>query len=160
MAVRDRVASKPHFDTTLIDRCYALGRHWEEASNSTNFSKEDTEGWSSDQLVVFLDSLKPLHDTFIMDIDRLYGFSRSKNCEVLFRFYSRALESNCEDMYPSAARWMSSVGRMKYVCPMYQLLNKVNPSLAASTFESARSMYHPICEAQVAKILASNPQNP
>jgi len=42
---------------------------------------------------------------------------------------------------------------MKFVRPMYRLLNEADRELAVKTFEKNRDFYHPICRQMVEKDL-------
>lgn len=46
---------------------------------------------------------------------------------------------------------LGTVGRMKFVRPLYRALMKVDRKLAEETFEKNRNFYHPICRGMVEK---------
>ena len=54
------------------------------------------------------------------------------------------------EVYDKVADWLGKVGRMKFVRPLYRLLNR---ALAVSTFEKNIKFYHPICRDMVRKDL-------
>lgn len=157
---------KPDFDTSLVDQCYKLADQWvalnkNQGESSSKFtpSPNDISNFSSLQLVAFLerlldlpppDQLSPKLTTLM---DETYSFTKSENAEILARYYQLALGSQDTNVYTMAAAWLGTVGRMKFVRPIYRALEKVDRELAVKTFERFRGWYHPICRDIVAKDL-------
>ena len=56
-------------------------------------------------------------------------------------------------MYAPTAELLGKVGRMKFVRPLYRLLEKCDRDLAVKTFEKNKDFYHPICRQIVEKDL-------
>jgi len=108
-------------------------------------------------LGVFLESLDdlshPLSADYISHMDSVYSFSTSKNAEIISRFFIIAMKGHWERIYPDVAKFLGSVGRMKFVRPGYRGLNEVNRELAVETFREHEMFYHPICRAMVKKDL-------
>ncbi len=63
------------------------------------------------------------------------------------------LRAEDKNTYAGVADLLGSVGRMKFVRPLYRELNKVDRDLAVQTFEKNRHFYHPICRAMALKDL-------
>lgn len=141
---------KPDFDTTLVDVCYALAECW-ESIDSTQFQpkKSDVADLSSGQLVVFLEAItdlkKPLSKAAVEKMRDTYKFLESENAEILSRFLTVGLKAKDESIYQVAADALGQWGRMKFVRPIYRLLNDCDRELAVSTFEKFEKFYHPIC---------------
>jgi leukotriene-A4 hydrolase len=106
---------------------------------------------------VFLESLDdlpdPLPSVYVEHLDSLYAFSKSKNAEIISRFYIIAMKGRWERVYLDVAEFLGNVGRMKYVRPGYRGLNEVDRELAVRTFREHEGFYHPICRAMVKKDL-------
>lgn len=141
---------KPDFDTTLVDVCYALAQCW-ESIDITQFEPKvsDVADWSSGQLVVFLEAItdlkKPLSKTAVEKMKSTYKFLESENAEILSRFLTVGLKAKDEQMYAAAADALGQWGRMKFVRPLYRLLNECDRDLAVATFQRHENFYHPIC---------------
>ncbi|VEU23486.1 DEKNAAC104585 [Brettanomyces naardenensis] len=166
---------KPRFDTQLVDECYSLASKWIDiASNHpdkliSSFSPSDIESFSSNQNLVFLDTLvgsdgengfswqseSGVKAIGIMG-DVYSKYQKSQNAEVLFRWFRLQLTGRIRPAYQRLADWLGTVGRMKFVRPSYVLLNKVDRDLALRTFKKWESGYHPICRAMVKKDLGLN----
>ena len=111
---------KPDFDTSLVDVCYHLASKWEAHEFQPN--QEDIDGWSANQVVVFLDTVqaftKPLNKRASQMMGSTYGFAKSQNVEIVSRYYQVALKAKDETVYQLTAELLSNVGRMKFVRPL------------------------------------------
>jgi len=149
---------KPDFDTTLVDVCYALARCWESV-DSAGFlpKKSDIGGWKSGQIVVFLEAItdlpQPLSKASVAKMNGAYGFLDSENAEILSRFLTVGLKAKDEALYPVAVEALGKWGRMKFVRPLFRLLNECDRDLAVGTFRKFERFYHPICREAVRKDL-------
>ncbi|QEU58962.1 Lap2 [Kluyveromyces lactis] len=162
---------KPKLITDLADDVYALANKWIESAQKftereqfeKEFSVKDISEFSSNQIVLFLDTLVqggiPEKDTFkwsnYPDASEIFTdiykdkISKSQNAEVIFRNYRLQVTSHITSSYPELAEWLGTVGRMKFVRPGYRLLNEVDRELAINTFHRFRDSYHPICKSLV-----------
>ena len=164
---------KPKFDSTLVDQCYNLADKWYNAivKRNKNYSQvfhyDDVKDFSSNQSVVFLDTLTSFdkHESFKWsdNIDALQAmgdiysnYSQSKNAEVVFRWYALQVTGNNTQFYDPLGEWLGTVGRMKFVRPGYVLLNKANHEKAIAYFKKFEASYHPICRSMVKKDLGLN----
>nr|OQO23540.1 Leukotriene A-4 hydrolase [Rachicladosporium sp. CCFEE 5018] len=151
---------KPDFDTSLADVCYDLAKEWQSLGDKSSFkpTKNDLSSFSGQQIYVFLEALQdsptPLPAKSVELMGSTYAFEKSKNVEIVSRFYVLAFRSKAEKYYGAAAALAGSVGRMKFVRPLYKELLKVKPELAKQTYEKNKDFYHPICRGMIEKILA------
>jgi len=148
---------KMQFDTTLADAAYALAEQWNTARDSSkpSFSPADIEGFKSTQVELFLDILEG-YEAFtpemVEELNKQYKLEESNNAEIKVRWYAVALKAG--QYAPEAARWVTTVGRMKFARPTYRAINKVDPALAKKTYkEQGRKFLHPIARKVVAKDL-------
>ncbi|KAJ4319121.1 Leucyl aminopeptidase yscIV [Neodidymelliopsis sp. IMI 364377] len=153
---------KPDFDDSLVKTCYQLADKWEahvSSSNSGSFkpAASDISGWVSNQSVVFLERLQSFGTKFSeQDIHLLgstYGYASTANIEVSSRFLCLGLKAKAPETYEPAAELLGKIGRMKFVRPLFRLLNEADRKLALSTFEKNKDFYHPICRQMVEKDL-------
>lgn len=162
---------KPKFDTTLVDQCYALADKWFNTLKAPSksdlhniFSPSDITGFSSNQSVVFLDTMSSFdktpgfqwsdHKDALKIMSDIYSaYSSSSNAEVLFRWFAVQVGGQNREYYAKLGEWLGTVGRMKFVRPGYVLLNSVDHGLAIEYFRKFESTYHPICKAMVKKDL-------
>lgn len=151
---------KPDFDQTLVKACFKLARGWKTRSGSASAfkpSKNDIEGWSANQSVVFLEQVQtftePISPSDVELMGATYGFAKSQNVEVVSRYYGIGLKSRAKAVYQPTAELLGKVGRMKFVRPLFRLLNEVDRKLAVETFDKNKDFYHPICRSMVEKDL-------
>lgn len=86
-------------------------------------------------------------------LGKAYGLIDSQNAELKTVYYQIAMKAKDTSAYQGVADLLESVGRMKFVRPLFRSLNKVNRDLALKTFEKNKDFYHPICRQMVEKDL-------
>jgi leukotriene-A4 hydrolase len=154
--------TKPEFDQSLVKKCYELADKWQQlvsSSSSSDFTphSSDIDGWVANQSVVFLERVQEFAEKFTPEqihlLGHTYGFTDSQNIEVLSRYLNAGLMAKAKETYQPAADLLGKIGRMKFVRPMYRLLEKADRELAVKTFEANRDFYHPICRQMVEKDL-------
>jgi leukotriene-A4 hydrolase len=146
------------FDDSLAKTCIKLANDWDSSRNSKLYPKnnQDFNSLSSNQKIMFLEKLmeKPIFPIECLKaMNSVYKISEISNSEIKFRWQMLCLSSNYEAVYSDVIAFISSVGRMKFVRPLYRSLFKVQPSLARDTFTKTRQFYHPICSTMIAKDL-------
>eukprot|EP01101_Sappina_pedata_P000709 TRINITY_DN108_c0_g1_i2.p1 TRINITY_DN108_c0_g1~~TRINITY_DN108_c0_g1_i2.p1 ORF type:complete len:622 (-),score=285.30 TRINITY_DN108_c0_g1_i2:118-1983(-) len=152
-------------DLTLARQADELARKWNNPSADFVPSDKDIEGWSSKQLVTFLENLpetaesgeKKLLSAEALDkMEQLYGFRKSRNSEVRFRWYIICIEHNKSDIFEDVVAFLKEQGRMKFVRPLYRALFKSTSGhdLAVSTFKELHSFYHNIAKKMIAQDLS------
>ncbi|ESZ91500.1 putative Leukotriene A-4 hydrolase like protein [Sclerotinia borealis F-4128] len=146
---------KPEFDTSLVDKCYSLAKNW--GSKDFTPSPSDIEGWSANQVVVFLQQIQlfttPLTPAQSQSMGKTYSLVNTKNVELSSRYFGVGLAAKDESVYQPTAELLGTVGRMKFVRTLYRELVVVDRKLAEETFEKNKDFYHPICREQVEKDL-------
>eukprot|EP01126_Amoeba_proteus_P003785 TRINITY_DN1126_c0_g1_i7.p1 TRINITY_DN1126_c0_g1~~TRINITY_DN1126_c0_g1_i7.p1 ORF type:complete len:337 (-),score=63.19 TRINITY_DN1126_c0_g1_i7:212-1222(-) len=142
------------FDNSLYLQCQQLVQKW--LAGTVN-GVDGTEGWSPSQFGLFLDTLneESVNRDVVTKLDHAFNFSTSRNLELRFRFFLLAIKSEHDEIIPLVQQFVSSIGRMKYVRPIYNHL-KNNPKyreVAINTFLKHKSFYHNICSSMVSKDL-------
>eukprot|EP01128_Nolandella_sp_AFSM9_P008971 TRINITY_DN5613_c0_g1_i1.p1 TRINITY_DN5613_c0_g1~~TRINITY_DN5613_c0_g1_i1.p1 ORF type:complete len:611 (+),score=199.03 TRINITY_DN5613_c0_g1_i1:354-2186(+) len=149
------------FDQSLEVASTTLANEWVSASekNEGTFPTTSVDGWKSLQIQVFLDRLReakePLTKEAVAALDSVYSFSSSSNMEMKFRFFLIAIRSEYAPALDAAVAFVTSIGRMKYVRPLYRALfaSEIGKAVAVETFKEKRGVYHSICSNMVAKDL-------
>lgn len=110
----------------------------------------------------------------------VYGLTTTNNIEVANLYCQVGLKAGDKSVLAPAADLLGRIGRMKFVRPLYVMpspqptprlylsihgkqdltnhtryrnLSRVDPKLAAETFEKNKDFYHPICRSMVEKDL-------
>jgi leukotriene-A4 hydrolase len=151
---------KPNFDTSLVDQCYDLASKWQSTTtggSSFTPKKSDVEGWSANQIVVFLEKVltlsKPIPAEEVQKMGTTYALTQTRNVEISARYYQVAMKSDLTSIKTLVTKLLGEVGRMKFVRPLYRGLMKMDYELAVETFEKNKGFYHPICSGMVKKDL-------
>jgi len=147
---------KPTFDTSMVDKCYALADIW-ESSRDFKPSPSDIASWTANQVVVFLERVQffktPLKPFQSQAMGKAYNLTSSRNIELRSRYFGVGLKAKDQSVYQPTADLLGKVGRLKFVRSLYRQLVVVDRELAMETFEKNKDFYHPICRAQVEKDL-------
>ncbi|KAG5913490.1 hypothetical protein E4U53_004850 [Claviceps sorghi] len=117
---------------------------------------QDVESFTANQKIAFLDKVQEsgtLPAERAQLLGKTYDFISSKNVELRSSYYRIALDAEDPTCVYGVAELLGSVGRMKFVRPLFRGLNKVNRSLALETFAKNKDFYHPICRGMVEKDL-------
>lgn len=148
------------FDTTLSSVVENLVNVWVKTGGA-EASLVDIQGWSSNQLCYFLDSFgartnNNVEHKVIEALNKVYNFSDRKNAEIKLRWQLLLLKSNYTPVFPQVVEFITSIGRMKFVRPLYRALAAATPGgkdLAVKTFKDHCQFYHSIARKMVSKDL-------
>ena len=112
------------------------------------------ETWTTQEWLRFLDAApEVLSPVLLQQLDRAFGLTGTANGEIARRWYQIVAASSYEASYAEMAEFLTNVGRMKLVLPVYQALAGTDRAFAAEVFAKARPGYHPITTTAVQKIL-------
>ena len=80
------------------------------------------------------------------ELDRAFQLTRSGNSEVAFQWLMMSIKNKYEPAYPRLEEFLVSVGRRKFIRPLYQELAKTpeGKERALAIYRRARPTYHPI----------------
>jgi hypothetical protein len=115
-----------------------------------------TQGWTTHHWLHFLRNLpKPLSRERMADLDAAFKLSQSGNSEILTEWLVRVVENRYDPSYPVLERFLTSVGRTKFLRPIYTEMAKTpeGADLALRIYEKARAGYHPVTRSAVDGIL-------
>ena len=118
----------------------------------------DTKNWTATEWMKFLNDIdEKASAAQLKELDRAFGLSRTGNNEVAFRFYRASANAGYRDIRPAMEAFLMSVGRQKFVVPLYTALRK-NPqdkAWAEGVYKKSRERYHPATQKSVDKQMAS-----
>jgi leukotriene A-4 hydrolase/aminopeptidase len=116
----------------------------------------DTKGWTTHHWLHFLRNLpKPLDAQRMADLDAAFNFTNSGNSEILSTWLLLAIPNRYEPAYPALERFLTSVGRRKFLKPLYEELAKTpeGTEMALRIYQKARPGYHSVSRNTVDEIL-------
>ncbi|KAG8941943.1 hypothetical protein FRC04_003902 [Tulasnella sp. 424] len=165
------------YDTTLAQKAYDLAKAWNDSRSTPpsdlKFSQSDLKDFSSNQIVVFLETLQSLSPglpgSHLRLMSKTYSsFNTTGNAEIRSRWYGLVLQSEEKDVAQEfteqAAKWIVGTekgstglkGRMKFCRPGFKSIHKVDSDLAVKYFESNKQYFHPIAAKLISKDLGLN----
>ncbi|KAI1649157.1 peptidase family M1-domain-containing protein [Daldinia loculata] len=146
---------KPVFNTAYVDSCLALAKKWENEDYQP--TSKDIESFTANQTLVFLQAVqsfsKPLNVEKSHLLGTTYNISSSKNVELKSAYYLIALQAGDKQELPGIVDLLGSVGRMKFVRPLYRKLNELDRDLAVKTFKENKDFYPSTTKGQLEKDL-------
>jgi len=157
-------------DRSLVLGCEALAQRWIK-DEGKGTSKDDVKGFSSKQMMYFLDCLittkvspnpfgcdaKTGENALLAKINELYGLNKSPNVEIGFRYVMLCLGNGHRAALTDAHHFLSQHGRGLYTKPMYHKLAQLDKSFATATFQKHKPFYHAIIRDHCSKNLGLGP---
>lgn len=115
--------------------------------------KIDTTAWSTQEWLHFLRGLpRELGAARMRRLDSSWNLTESGNDEILDQWLLMAIRNRYEPAYPRLEEFLMTVGRRKYVKPLYDALDSKR---ATAIYENARPLYHPITQATIDALIAA-----
>ena len=102
-------------------------------------------GWSTQEWQHFLGSLpEKLTASQLADLDRTFGLSQRGNAEVLFVWLRVAIRNRYTAAMPALESFLTSMGRRKFLRPLYEDLMKTDwgKAEARRIYARGRPLYH------------------
>ncbi len=106
-----------------------------------------TSGWTTQEWMHFLRALpKSMTAQQMKNLDSQFGFTKSGNSEVLHEWFLHVIANNYSPAYPALEKFLTSVGRRKFLKPLYTELAKTPDGLsfAKRVYKIARPGYHAV----------------
>jgi aminopeptidase N len=118
-----------------------------------------TSGWNATEWMKFLNDIdNKASAAQLRELDKAFGLAKTGNNEVAFRFYRAAIHAGYGDVRAPLEAFLMSVGRQKFVVPLYAAL-RASPQergWAEKIYKRARERYHPETQTSVDKQMAKN----
>jgi leukotriene-A4 hydrolase len=112
----------------------------------------DTSRWSTQEWLHFLRLQSPPD---MPRLDREFHLMQSGNAEILHQWLLMAVKTGYQPAYPKLEEFLCSVGRRKFLKPLYSELVKTDEGkeLARRIYTRARPGYHPIAQKTIDALL-------
>jgi aminopeptidase N len=93
------------------------------------------------------------------ELDTTFGFSKSTNAEIQCDWYVLAIKNNYEVAFPYLEKYLSTVGRRKFLEPLYLNLSKTEEGLirAKKWYEKYKNSYHAVSRNTIEELLYNDP---
>jgi leukotriene-A4 hydrolase len=104
-----------------------------------------------------IDNIALVDSAMAKTVDGALAVGKEINGELIFRWQQVAIRSGYQAApFATADTFVGSIGRMKFVVPVYVALNAMDPKSAKSIFAKHEDFYHPIAKDAIRNALALN----
>lgn len=117
----------PDYDKTLSKACHELLQRilkWDYTKSETeSLSKTDFENLTAEQKIYLLQKLFESEAQPVKKLEKLetlFDMENIKNAELKFRWLRIGIKAKWNEKIKAALDWITVVGRMKYVRPLYR----------------------------------------
>lgn len=133
---------------------------WKKGTSAKELA---TTGWSTFEWMHFLRHLPSgLHKAQMHQLDAAFRFTASGNPEVLAAWLEQCIKNDYEAAYPKLEEFLTTVGRRKFLVPLYTEM-KATPkghAMALRIYAKARGNYHSVSVGTVDQLLAWKESKP
>jgi hypothetical protein len=124
--------------------------------SGTPAAQLDTQGWTTHEWLRFLRDL-PSTTTLeqMAELDQAFAFTQSGNSEILAQWLATAIHVGYEPAYPALEQFLTTVGRRKFLTPLYKELVKTPEGVvrARAIYQKARPNYHSVSVGTIDEIV-------
>jgi leukotriene-A4 hydrolase len=147
-------ADAPQPTARAFQRVEEAAAQWNERKLAT--SSLPAKQWSSLEWLRFLNVVGPKLDAGRMaELDRAFQLTPNRNSEITSEWLLLAVRNRYQPAYDRLEQFLTSVGRRKYLKPLYEELAKTpeGKQRGQAIYAKARTGYHPIAVSTVDAIL-------
>ncbi len=114
-----------------------------------------TQGWTTHEWLHFLRKMpKPLTQQQMASLDKAFKLTNSGNSEIADLWFVMSIAADYKPAYPEMEKFLSSVGRRKFIEPLYDEMMKTGKQqMAKSLYEKYRMNYHPLAQMTLDKLV-------
>ncbi|MBV9209525.1 MAG: M1 family metallopeptidase [Acidobacteria bacterium] len=115
-----------------------------------------TARWSTHEWLHFLQSLpEKLGAERMTELDKAFRLTQSGNSEIVFQWLLMTIRNRYDIAYPRLEDFLTSIGRRKFLKPLYEELVKTpeGRERARAIYKRARPTYHPIAVTTIDEIV-------
>jgi len=146
-------ANEPTFESARLSELKALAAGWKDGQRP---DADQTKDWPLAEWLVYLGGLPDdIGEDGCAWLDSTFDLSSSGNSEILCKWLVMAINNGYDAVYDKTREFLGSIGRMKYLKPLYKALssNPKSEELAVNIFDEHKGMYHPIARGGLEGIL-------
>jgi hypothetical protein len=135
-----------------MEKVKAMAEDWSSRKKKT--SQISWNEWSYQEKVYFLNEIEVNNIDQLKELDKAFSISNTNNNEVLFSWLMRSVKIKYTASYPRLEEFLTTVGRRKFVAPLYEeLVATEQTPLAKEIYAKARPSYHAVTTETIDKLL-------
>jgi leukotriene-A4 hydrolase len=115
-----------------------------------------TTDWTTHEWLQFLRKMPPaLSSRQMKQLDDQFHFTRTGNSEIADLWFVMSVRSRYNAAYPAMDQFLSSVGRRKFLEPLYGEMMKTpaGEAMAKRIYDKYRKNYHPLAQESLDKLI-------
>ncbi|HET9480800.1 MAG TPA: leukotriene A4 hydrolase C-terminal domain-containing protein, partial [Candidatus Polarisedimenticolia bacterium] len=146
--------SAPVVPSDALDRVASAARAW--AEGKTDEKALDTRDWTTHHWLHFLRSMpERLSAAQMARLDAAFGFTKTGNTEILDEWLVLAVRHGYKEADARMEEFLTSMGRRKYLTPVYKELMKTEEGAARARaiYAKAWPLYHTIARQTLDEIV-------
>jgi leukotriene-A4 hydrolase len=150
----DLPASALKLDSRVLEMVKQEADAWVKNQSAT--AKLQTSSWSVEEWIHFLKCIsEKVTSPKMLELDNAFGLTSSRNSEIIVEWLLLSIKKDYKKAFPRLEEFLSTVGRNKYLKPLYTELAKTQKGeqRAISIYTRVRPTYHPITRAAIDPIL-------
>ncbi|MCA0447020.1 MAG: leukotriene A4 hydrolase C-terminal domain-containing protein [Bacteroidetes bacterium] len=128
-------------------RLLAVDHEIKRWNSGTKATELNAKSWATPEWLYFLRGI-PHNESLerMEELDKTFHFSTSGNSEILAEWLEHSIQVGYKPAYPAIEKFLTTVGRRKFLKPLYQQLLRTNSGkeLAWSIYVKARPGYHSV----------------
>jgi aminopeptidase N len=147
-------ANAPLPNSATLDAAEAMARAW--ADGDVDVAEIPIDNWSAQASVHFINSLpEDIASERLAVLDESLGFSNTNNAEIGRSWFIQVARRRYTAAYEPMQQYLNRYGRGRLIYPIYMGLanNGSDLELAQQIFAQARTGYHPLTVAGIARAL-------
>jgi hypothetical protein len=147
-------AGHPEFSSPRFAEVEGLARQF--AAGELEAKAIDAAGWTTLEWLTFLRGLpKEIPGEELAELDAEFHLTESGNAEIACQWFLVAIPAGYRTADPAIERFLTTVGRRKFLAPLYEALAATpeGKARAEAIFAKAKPSYHPISAGVAARAL-------
>lgn len=146
--------SAPRVESCILEGIRDIGSRW--SVHKLALTADQTRGWDTHQWLFFLREIDPdATSPRMAELDHQFDLTHTANNEILAQWLLMSVRHGYRYACPVVEKFLSSVGRLKYIKPIYEEFAKTSDGQATGrrVYSAARRLYHPIARAAIEEVL-------
>ena len=146
-------SNAPQVRPKEFERVEAQVKAWTEGTPAKDLN---TQNWTTHHWLHFLQKLpQNLKAEQMAELDAAFKFTQTSNSEILSAWLLRAIATQYKPAYPALEKFLTSMGRRKFLKPLYTELAKTpeGMEMARRIYAKARPTYHSVAYTTIDAIL-------
>jgi Aminopeptidase N len=149
-------ASAPRPESDAFRQVSSLASQW--IAGKAVLTEFPVKEWSTQEWLHFLNAMPDdLGVSRMKELDKAFNLTKTGNAEIASQWLQMAIRNRYEPAYARLEEFLTTVGRRKFLKPLYEELTKTpeGRKRGLAIYAKARPGYHPIAQVTIDGILKS-----